>query len=487
MNTEFLKILNSSCSNIDYVNNLRYLLNSTVLSEDEVELCEKMLHQVEVFHQSDLSKVLKELDVGIDTSNFDITDKMNNLQMYEKIDKLIFGRLEEQNKMLIEEALEKSAEGVYEEKALDAFFNRYVSNIKIEDDTIFEDLYSPQTVRKKETISTANGYIDEVTGGIEKGSITSIVGTYDDFKSIWALNLAYKCLKNKQNVLYISLGTTKLELYKRFLTRHSKDRKFEKPLTIEEINDESNKDLYLKIYGDFQNFFKDRLIIYDDTYLAISTQYALQKLIVYAHNEFIKRFNEGIDVIIVDDFSNMTIDNGKKTITSRSRVVNTYYKYLKHQAQSLLGYNKQVPIIVTISAAANSMISLENNCDFCLDFVDEEVKVLSDNIFTVYGNINLRRNGNMRLKVLKSTQGIMEQSKLETVDITHCHMKYAECDNDDEIEKDDTIEQLTKQNEELEKANQETNQHMIDILAGRNTPCEEQEFTLDELMEGLIL
>lgn len=469
--TNLLKILNAACEDSEFIENIRYLLNADVLTSLEEDLCKSILQSMEIIHDRNLSKNLDKLE--IENCSLENIETINYSKMFEEIDKLIYKRREEENKDLIENALEDSLNHKYDIQSLEVFFNRYAQEIKINDDKTLENL-SDIEEPLEETISTANEYIDEITGGIQKGNITTIVGMYDIYKSMWALNIAYDCLKEGMNVLYISLGTNKAELYKRFFSRHSVEKQFEKPITISQMT--YNKEIYQQVYNDFKSSFVDNLIIFDETYLSISTQYSLQKLIVYAQNKFLENKGKGIDLIVIDDFSNMTIDNGRRTITNRSNIINTYFKYLKNQAKNLLGTKVKIPIITTISASKNSMYLLENNCDFCLDYIDEEVKVLSDIILTIYGNSSLRRSIEARIKVLKSNKEIMLESTTKSINIEYWHMKYS--DVDEELE------------EAIQKGVQErTTDNHIDTISNLISPQQNNEtsiynnMSIDELME----
>ena len=209
-----LTILMANTNNKYYVHNLRYLLNADVLSKDEETICYSLLKQIELYGHINLPVALNELSYKLD--DIENCEELNYASMFTTIDELIQNRREEENKALMKEAIESGSPQLYTGKMLETFFNRYANNITVSKDDDYEKLSEPDYITPPKTISCANEYIDSLIGGLEIGTITTLVGTYDNYKSLWALNIAYKCLKSGMNVMYLSLGTKRIEVYKRF-------------------------------------------------------------------------------------------------------------------------------------------------------------------------------------------------------------------------------------------------------------------------------
>lgn len=481
LDTTLLTILLASTDNNHFVHNMRYLLNADVLNKDEEKVCYNILKQIEMYGSINVTSVLHELAYKLD--DIENCEILNYASMFTTIDEFIRTRREEENKALMKEAIESGSPQLYTDKMLETFFNRYANNITVHKDNDYEDLSEPESIIPSKTISSANEYIDDLIGGMEEGSITTIVGTYDYYKSLWAINIAYKSLKSGMNVLYLSLGTKRIEVYKRFLSRHSCDSKFGEPISVDNMNSKCDRTTYDGVYLDFEATFKKHLTIYDDNEFVVNSHYNLQRLIVYAQKEFLEKTNKGIELIVIDDFSNIKLDNGKRSITNRSNIINEYYKYLHNQAKDLLGTGARINIVITLHAINNFDYFFTNCCDFSLDFVDNEVNMLSDYIFTIYVDKNLRMNDNAKLKLLKSYDIVMEESKSEFIDYEHWHLKYAQDNNDDEAHKDELISMLKEKNEKLEEEANIRDKEMMDIVMNRTPLSGKVEVDLDDLLK----
>lgn len=462
LDTTLLTILLATTDNKHFVHNIRYLLNADVLSKDEEKVCYSILNQIELCGHIDVTVALHELSYKLD--DIENCKELNYASMFTTIDEFIQNRREEENKALMKEAMESGSPQLYTDKMLETFFNRYANNITVREDNDYEKLSEPEYITPPKTMSSANEHIDNLIGGMEVGSIATIVGTYDYYKSLWAINIAYKGLKSGMNILYISLGTKRIEVYKRFLSRHSCDSKFGEPISVDSMDSKCDRTTYDGVYIDFEAVFKEHLIIYDDDEFVVNSHYNLQRLMVYAQKEFLEKTGKGIELIVIDDFSNIKLDNGKRSITNRSVIINEYYKYLHNQAKDLLGTNERINVVITLHAINNFDYFFTNCCDFSLDFVDNEVNILSDYIFTIYVDNDLRKNGNAKLKVLKSYNVTMEESKSEVIDYEHWHLKYAEDNNDDEAHKDELISQLEKENGKLLEEVNTQSKEMLDMV-----------------------
>jgi KaiC/GvpD/RAD55 family RecA-like ATPase len=75
--------------------------------------------------------------------------------------------------------------------------------------------------------------IDEAIGGMDPGSLNTIMGWTGHFKSTWALNIAYNnAFKNGLNIAYMSFEMAREELVFNFLSRHSYHLKFDQYSSI---------------------------------------------------------------------------------------------------------------------------------------------------------------------------------------------------------------------------------------------------------------
>lgn len=445
---DLLFILSSNCDKKAYRANIVFLINSGVLTKIEMDICNSVCRNLDAYNVTHLENVL--LLKHIDFSDLEHLTMISYSEMYEKINQLIEKRYKEEYQKIISESEDSLNKAIYDEKALSLFFKRYAEKIDINESSVFENLeQDPAMQENKKGISSGNQFIDDVSGGILYSDVTTIIGSTATERTLWAINIAYKALKEKKNVLYISLDFNEAEIYKRLFSRHSCDRKFNQKINPDYLYNDYDKEVYTQVYMDFKNFFFNHLFLYDKEKISINSLYSLQKLIVYAENKCLDKNDCGIDLIIIDGFSNIRLEINNKTINNSARIINEYYKYLKNQANNFLCTNKEIPIVVTSPPDKGSAIYLINNCEYLLDYVSNEMVNLSDSVFTIKWDEYSRKSNKVYLKILKSPLKIMEEAKICPADIAYCHLKYSEDNNDDEVSKDECIAYLKEENQIL--------------------------------------
>lgn len=435
---ELLDILNSDIT----VEQVKYLMKAKCLSKQEENLCECMLKSYALYGKFNLLQVMKEFK--IDTNIYLDLKVYKRLEVYKVIDEFIYNRRMLENQQVLEAVLDGTARNTYNEKVIDLVLKRYRNQIVVKEDESFRELENPEDLEPNIEISSAIEYVDNLIGGLEDGLLTTIVGTNEEYKTMYAVNIAYRALQDEKNVLFISLGNSTKNIYKQFLCKHSCTPKFDRPISIQELNTKYDLNIYSSVYGDFENNHLNNLILFDNREFDVSTHYNLQRLIVHAQDTFIENTERGIDLIILDEFSNMKLDVRSKTITNTTTVVNEYYKYLKEQAKGLLGTKKEIPIVITACANDNGIMAVQNGWDFTLNCINQEMKILSDNIISIYGDKNLKTAQKIKVKVLKSMSNIMDVSKDISAIYENYHIKF-----NDMIEQ--TLEEVKEFNDFLNK------------------------------------
>lgn len=473
---ELIKILKTELPLEDLVSNLKYILNSNILNNFEIQLCEKILEQVEIIGTYDLESILKILK--IDINNFSNINVYEKNQILEKIDNLILIRKDIEDKKIQSQALDNMSKGILDKETLDIFFNKYTEVIKIKESNTLETLLN---VVEDETteISTACYSTDYLIKGLENGTITTITGNkiYQtdngsiksvnvDYKGLWAINISYKALLNNKNVLYIALGKSESNVYKALLTKHSCCDIFERPLTYADITSKNEyiKEDLLKVYEDFKTKYQNNIIVFDEKQFNISTHHNLQRLIAFAEKKFKDLTGRGIDLILLDDFTYMKLETKRKSIINKNIIANDYYKFLKNQAKNLLGSGRKIPILLTIDTIDNGLGASKNVGNYVLDFLIYEVQALSDNILSIYGDPNLNSSNSVKIQILKSKKEIMTESVAVRADISYYNMedevKYLDCPMGEtcilSIDMMNQISILEQENKRLKKELEET-------------------------------
>ena len=174
IDVKLIKILKSETTNKDLISNIKYLINANVLDHIETQLCEKVLEQIELIGIPDLEGALKQLN--IDSNAFNNILGYEKLEILEKIDDLILLRKEIENKKIQSMASEKVSKGIIDKEIADIFLNRYVEAIHIKENNVLEKLINLKDEESTIDISTSNLVTDNIMGGLENGTVTTITG-----------------------------------------------------------------------------------------------------------------------------------------------------------------------------------------------------------------------------------------------------------------------------------------------------------------------
>lgn len=417
---EFITLINSSVSYEDLVKAIKYLEKSHVLFGVESMFCSSILEQIEMFSKTDYRVICETLEIS--NYNGEPLEGFKKEEFTDKVDEFILERKGLVLTKMLEGVTDEGIEGL-NKKLSQLFFERYSRIIDIKEDTkTFEQLENLEDDNPID-VSSAIEVVDKTINGLKKGTITSIVGDSKIYKSLWAINIAYMALTQSKNVLYISLGCSKEKVYRRLLSRHSCDvNKFDREFSFDEVLSDYDKTNFKVIYNDFKNSYLQNLIVYDETEFIISTHYNLQKVIIKAQNIFKEKTGNEIDLIIIDDFTFMKLDNGYRCITNQNSIVNEYFSYLKDQAQNLLGIGRKIPVVITITPSQR------------IDFTDtfsiykatsDTIKMLSDNVLEVYGSKILKKQNKLEINVLQSyCKNTLELAKSINVKYKYWYINY---------------------------------------------------------------
>ena len=414
---EFIRIFKTNVIHQELVSNINYLKEADVLTIEESELCNSMLEQLELTNKIDLKKSLTQLLDKENVPDFENIEGYERLELESKIDEFIKERKKEKEGELLELLISELEHGEISKNATKVFFDKYIDIVDIKDDNVYDNLGKIEDVEIN--ISSCVDFIDEKIHGLQNGTLTTIIGEDDVCKSMWAINVAYEALLQGKNILYLTPSYNKETIYKRFIVRHSCDvNRFDKPFTFDDPYTDYDKDNYLKVYSDFKMNYLKHLILFDESEFIISTRYNLQKLIAYAEDKFLKATGDGISLIVFDDFTQMKLDNGRRSITNIHTIISEYYKYLKNQARNLLGTERKISILTTINSYY--LYDVRNN-------VPKELKVLSDNIFSIYADVYRKNPNKFEISVLQSYNGYSsDYTKTVPVDYKYWHIKKEE-------------------------------------------------------------
>lgn len=426
---ELLKILNSPWDNKELINYIQDLFKAKVLSKDEEKLCNNIIEQIEVKSSVSISSAFEELKIYCNWER-DARYEKKDLQFVS--DNYLGRRIECQLKKQVKVAFKNSGDGVFTKTDTALFLNRYTDVINVKQETDLNDFLNPFdtkiSIDESNLVSTACEFTDRfLKGGFMGGQVTTILGSSDVAKSLWSLNIAYTAISQGKNVLYFSLGSSKQELNKRFILRHSYNLKFENELIYDEGEEFYDTELLEEVCTDFYNNLSSNLIVFDETYFDISTARSLMKLFVVAECDFQKVNQHGIDLIIIDDFTYMKLDNGLKIITTKSKIQDEYYCFLRNQSKNLLGMKRTIPIVVTYGIDKKYYSCFNENDTFGQFMIPEIIESLSDNILAV------RLTNSQQLKIILAKPYVKSNGDNYYEDIDACMQNwYIGYNNDDE-------------------------------------------------------
>lgn len=405
----FLNILNSCPTTnqlVDVINILKY---EYVLSDDELELCDKCLTDIGVYNGSNLKKIL---DIDL---NIEIYDKL-------KIDDMIDEFIHERKKREMNDIFSLTSEDIFSPDSIDKLLNGYTKRIRssIDQDLFNEDIFFNES--EDIYISSISDEVDAFSKGIRKGTITSIIGDSGNFKSLWAINIAYNAVSDGKNVMYLSINTDKEIVAKRLLTRHNCNDKFPNSYSYENMHNIKNVTFSTNVIQDFMENYSTNIVVFDDGDLGVPNVRSIKRLIAEAEKYFLSKKDSGIDLIIIDDLTYLSYYNGKQYINARQSVIGQYYKYLKGEASDLLGTNHGCSILCTHQDIDDGLSASKNNGNYKLAFIPQSIVAASDNIFTIYGS-QLTCTTKAKVKVVKAPYGeAMDRAESLAVDYSKWFM-----------------------------------------------------------------
>jgi replicative DNA helicase len=182
-------------------------------------------------------------------------------------------------------------------------------------------------------LNTGVSFVDETTGGIHKGEISTIVAFTGHCKTTWAVNICYNALIQKQNVLYLTLEVPADSLYIDFLSRHSNSNKFKG----RKINHANFKQKLLKpeewkfvkesLKPDFDSL-PGRLYIVGEKELDNYSIFGLEAKFREVDKIATEETGHGIDIIAIDHMQLLKFKSGHQT-TNTGEVINEYVSWFR--------------------------------------------------------------------------------------------------------------------------------------------------------------
>lgn len=294
----------------------------------------------------------------------------------------------------------------------------------IEEDTFsfskFGELYH-QNKTKKIGLSTGVNYVDEIIGGLDKGTVNTIMAYTSQGKSMFATNIAYKNTYEKDyNVAIISLEVTKAEVQYNILTRHSNLSKFDKypfihkdKIKFGKLNDEEEDYLMNTVIRDYEDNKQGLLFILDEDDFSNFSYSEIRKKLYNVDDICKERTGHGLDCLIVDHVGLMKFsDNSNSANKSEYSIINDYVSFFRRLTLSFRKYDdgsySQLTTILLAQANRKGFDeATKKKGNYSLTAIAEanEIERSSYRIFSIWTNDELKFAKECMVCILKNRGG----------------------------------------------------------------------------------
>ena len=254
--------------------------------------------------------------------------------------------------------------------------------------------------------------IDEDSGGLHKGALTTILGYAGSFKTTWAINISYNAIHKAKNVLYLSLEVSKEDIYYDLLSRHSFNNNFKyhiehSDLKHKKLNNEEFKYLSENIYPDLLKA-EGKIYIVDETELEAYSVYSLESKFAEIERLAIEETGKGIDLFIIDHAQLLKFDSNAKNAGNETSVLNNYISFFRKSVLNWCKTGKQIAGLVLSQASREGWKeAVRNEGRYRLTALAEanELERASSLVLSTYCSDSLKQVKAAKVQILKNRDG----------------------------------------------------------------------------------
>lgn len=261
-------------------------------------------------------------------------------------------------------------------------------------------------------ILTGIGPIDESTGGIYPGTLTTIMGYTGAYKTLSAVNITYSAINAGKNVCYVSLEVPKEHLLYDILSRHSNNTKFSRAVGHFDMKkhklSENDKNLVFKTILEDYKEIKGKALFLDESDIKSYTKLGLEQLFREADKMLVDLTGHGVDLLIIDHAQLLKFNESGFNLKDPYQVVNYYTSFLRQQSISFLGTGRQVATIVlsqTSREGYKSAVKRQGQYDLTALAEANELERASQNVIGLYLDESLKNSKQVKVQVLKARDG----------------------------------------------------------------------------------
>lgn len=284
----------------------------------------------------------------------------------------------------------------------------------------FSELYHHNKT-KKIGLSTGVNYVDEIVGGLDKGSMNTIMAYTSQGKSMWATNIAYKNTYEKDyNVAIISLEVTKAEVQYNILTRHSNLSKFDEypfihkdKIKFGKLSEDEEDYLMNTVIKDYEENKQGLLFILDEDDFSNFSYSEIRKKLYNADDICKEKTGHGLDALVVDHVGLMKFsDNANSSNKSEYSIINDYVSFFRRLTLSFRRYDdgtySQLATIILAQANRKGFDeATKKKGNYSLTAIAEanEIERSSYRIFSIWTNDELKFAKECMVCILKNRGG----------------------------------------------------------------------------------
>ena len=276
-------------------------------------------------------------------------------------------------------------------------------------DNIEED-YEKST--KIKGISTQVKYIDEISGGLQIGTLTTLMGFTGSFKTTWALNITFGALKDGFNTMYLSLEVPANHIIYDLASRYS----FDEPLKVEhraikqkKLKDEEKEKVFKEYIPKIQEF-PGKLYVVDEQLLDSYSIYSLEAKFREVDKRCQEDTGRGLDFVIIDHAQLLKFSANMKSAGLETSIINQYISFFRQQALNFIKDHRQVAMLVLSQTSRGGyQEACKNDGKYRLTALAEanELERASSLVLSAFSNVSLAQIQEAKVQVLKSRDGSM--------------------------------------------------------------------------------
>lgn len=285
--------------------------------------------------------------------------------------------------------------------------------VKSEYKEVFNDLqkvYTNEEVTKG--IPTGVNIIDKVTGGLQKGAVTTLLGFTGSMKTTWALNISYNAMKEGKNVCYLSLEVSKLHIAYNLLSRTSFEPDLKIPVEHRDIKQHKlTKDKEEFLFGKVLPYFNNlpgKIFVLDETDMENYSLFALENKLSDIDKIAKEQTGNGIDMLVVDHAQLLKFSKDMSSAGLETSIINQYVSFFRQQCMNFVKSKRSIAVLILSQANRGGWeYAVKHNGNYQLTALADanELERASSMVMSVFSSDPLKAIRQAKVQLLKCRDG----------------------------------------------------------------------------------